>query len=202
VRRSLIVIAALASLSVLAACSGTPTSSSTDTGATPAAKAPAATTSAAPTYGQVGQTLNNHGITLTLTKVSSPATIDMNESGFQQNSSYVKYTKTSPQAGGRYVQIDTHVKNDAKVSLDLTCSLPILTKLVDVQQRNFDPIDDLYKLKGNPECNKQLQPGFASDMTYVYEIPADSVVAGWGFQDLSDPSLMGRSDFTIFKFSV
>jgi hypothetical protein len=27
------------------------------------------------------------------------------------------------------------------------------------RDRTFDPIQDLYKLRGNPECNDQLQPG-------------------------------------------
>lgn len=94
----------------------------------------------------------------------------------------------------------THVVNNAKVSLDLTCSLPVQTKLVDVQQRNFDAIDDLYKLKGNPECNDQLQPGFEADMTWVYLVPKNASVVGWGFRDLTDLSNAG--DYSTVQFNA
>jgi hypothetical protein len=60
------------------------------------------------------------------------------------------------------------------------------SELVDDQDRQFDPIDDLYKLKGNPECNDQLQPGFESDMTWVYRLPSSANVVGWAFQDFTD----------------
>jgi hypothetical protein len=80
------------------------------------------------------------------------------------------------------VMVSAHVVNNAQVSLDLTCSLPISTKLVDAQQRNFDAIDYLYKVKGNPECNDQLQPGFESDMTWVYLVPKTASVIGWALR--------------------
>jgi len=60
------------------------------------------------------------------------------------------------------------------------------SELVDDQDRQFDPIDDLYKLKGSPECNDQLQPGFESDMTWVYRLPSSANVVGWAFQDFTD----------------
>ena len=91
-----------------------------------------------------------------------------------------------PRRGRCEVRGQTHVVNNAKTSLDLTCSLPVNTKLVDDQERQFDPIDDLYKLKGNPECNDQLQPGFESDMTWLYRVPSTANVVGWAFQDLTD----------------
>jgi hypothetical protein len=134
----------------------------------------------------VGQTVANGGITLTVTKAHGVDAIQMNESNFRPGSGYEKYTKTTAKDGGRFVEVTTHVVNNAKVSLDLTCSLPVQTKLVDVQQRNFDAIDDLYKLKGNPECNDQLQPGFETDMTWVYLVPKSAKVVGWGFRDMTD----------------
>lgn len=86
------------------------------------------------------------------------------------------------------------------MGLDLTCSLPISTKLVDSQQRNFNAIDDPYKLQGNPECNDQLQPGFEADMTWVYLVPQSTKVIGWGFQDTTDFS--GTVDFTTVRFDA
>ncbi|WP_132427098.1 hypothetical protein [Pseudonocardia endophytica] len=99
----------------------------------------------------------------------------MNESNFGPGSGYEKYTTTLPKAGGRFVAVTAHFVNNAKVGIDLTCSLAINTKLIDSQQCNFDAIDDLYKIKGNPECNDQLQPGFEADMTWVYLVPSSTL---------------------------
>ena len=101
-------------------------------------------------------------------------------------SGYEKYTETPAGDDAKFVVVQTHVVNNAKTSLDLTCSFPVSTKLVDDQERQFDPIDDLYKLEGNPECNDQLQPGFESDMTWVYRVPSTANVVGWAFQDFTD----------------
>jgi hypothetical protein len=144
------------------------------------------TPSATPEPSKVGEQVSNGGITLTVKAARTTTTIDMNESGFKPDSSYAKFTKTPPGNGAKFVVVETHVVNNAKTSLDLTCSLPVNTKLVDDQQRQFDAIDDLYKLKGNPECNDQLQPGFESDMTWVYRVPANATVVGWAFQDLTE----------------
>nr|WP_052477712.1 hypothetical protein [Kibdelosporangium sp. MJ126-NF4]CEL13444.1 hypothetical protein [Kibdelosporangium sp. MJ126-NF4]CTQ99133.1 hypothetical protein [Kibdelosporangium sp. MJ126-NF4] len=90
----------------------------------------------------------------------------------------------------------THIVNNAKLSMDLTCSLPINTRLVDDQSRQFNSIEDLYKIKGNPECNKQLQPGFEADMTWIYEVPTSATIVTWGFEELTDPSTIGTNQPT------
>lgn len=194
-------VVVLLALLLLAGCSAEP-ASSTGSPATTASAAPVTTkpTPTAPPSASIGQTASNRGITLTVTDARAVDSIQMNESNFRPGSGYEKYTKTTPQAGGRFVSVTAHVVNNAKVGLDLTCSLPISTKLVDSQQRNFDAIDDLYKLKGNPECNDQLQPGFEADMTWVYLVPQSAKVIGWGFQDTTDFS--GTVDFTTVRFDA
>ena len=171
--------------------------------AAPAAPQPAPTPSATPAtppLAEVGQTVSNRGITLTVTAARPVESIEMNESNFRVGSGYEKYTKTPPEQGGKFVMIETHIVNNGQSSLDLTCSFPIDAKLVDDRDRNFDPIQDLYKLKGNPECNKQLQPGFEDDMTYVYLVPAEAAIAGWGFQDVTDYS--GSGSFTVVRIDA
>jgi hypothetical protein len=98
------------------------------------------------------------------------------------------------------VAIETHIINDGQSSLDLTCSWPIDAKLLDDRDRNFDPIDELYKFKGNPECNKQLQPDFEDAMTYVNLVPADAKIVTWVFRDVTNPS--GSSNFTLVRLDV
>jgi hypothetical protein len=202
------VLVVVAVLLALAGCSAEPVTpatspASTDScrgsGCSPTYEAPSPTPTAAPSA-QVGQTVTNKGITLTVKQARAVDSIEMNESNYRAGSGYEKYTKTLPDAGGRFVMVTAHVVNNAQVSLDLTCSLPINTKLIDAQQRNFDAIQDLYKIKGNPECNAQLQPGFEADMTWVYLVPTSASVIGWGFQDTTDLSSTG--DFSTVRFDA
>lgn len=103
--------------------------------------APPATPTAQPD--ETGRPFANGGITLTVKKASTTDTIEMNESNFRPGSGYERYTKTKSGGDAKFVVVEAHVVNNAKTSLDLTCSLPINTRLVDEQQRNFDPIEDL-----------------------------------------------------------
>jgi hypothetical protein len=134
----------------------------------------------------VGEQVSNGGITLTVKAARTASSIDLNESNYRPGSGFEKYTKTPAGDGAKFVVVETHVVNNAKTSLDLTCSLPVNTKLVDAQERQFDAIDSLYKLNGNPECNDQLQPGFESDMTWVYRVPSTANIIGWAFQDFTE----------------
>jgi hypothetical protein len=201
----LIMLVAAAALGAVVAVLlvGTPTRTmSPDAAAPPPATHSATSPSPTPAIqlAQVGQTVSNGGITLTATAARTVESIDMNQSNFRPGSGYETYTKTEPEQGGTFVVIETHVINNGQSSLDLTCSWPIDAKLVDDRDRNFDPIDELYKLKGNPECNKQLQPGFEDDMTYVYLVPADAKIVTWGFRDVTN--LSGSSTFTQVRLDI
>jgi hypothetical protein len=199
-RRALPVV--LACLAVLVACSSEPVDGPAATvSAEPVVVTTSPTTSAArPADAEVGQVVTSRGITLTVTEARAIDSVQMNESSFRAGSGYEKYTTKLPDGGGRFVMVKAHVVNNAQVSLDLTCSLPISTKIIDAQQRNFDAIDDLYKIKGNPECNKQLQPGFEADMTWVYLVPKSATVIGWGFSDYTDFSALG--DYSTVRFDA
>ncbi len=80
--------------------------------------------------------------------------------------------------------------------MDLTCSLPIMAKVVDAQGREFDTVESLYELRGNPECNDQLQPGFSSEMTYAFLVPEGADIRGIYFQDLN----LNDGDGAVFAF--
>jgi hypothetical protein len=150
----------------------------------------------------VGEQVSNGGITLTVKAARTASSIELNESGYQPGSGYEKYTKTPAGDGAKFVVVQTHVVNNAKKSLDLTCSLPVSTRLVDDQERQFDPIEDLYKIKGNPECNDQLQPGFESDMTWIYRVPASANVVGWAFQDFTEFGAGPSSQWTVVRLQT
>ncbi len=162
---------------------------------------PNAVTPALP-INQVGQQFTNLGATVTVTMVRSASSIVLNESNFRPGSGRESYTDTPAGSGASYVIVKAHVVNNAKKSMDLTCGLPIRTVLIDDRNRNFDPIQSLYKVKGNPECNEALQPGFAADMTWVYRVPTGTHVLGWAFEDTTDLSTIGRNKPTVVRIQV
>lgn len=79
-------------------------------------------------------------------------------------------------------RVETTVVNNKNGGIDPTCSWPVATKVVDWKERQFDAVDDLYKIDGNPGCN-DLQAGFDSPMTWIFEVPVDVDVAGCAFRD-------------------
>jgi len=89
-------------------------------------------------------------------------------------------TVNAPQ-GGSYVYVDAKVTNETSEGLDLTCGYPMEVKLLDASGRRFDPVEGLDLLKGNPECNAQLQPGFTDKMIYVFLVPPGAKAVAFRF---------------------
>jgi hypothetical protein len=204
IMRAPLLVLAIASAAVLMGCSSPPqpaTPTAPTANSVPASSSPELQPTPTAQLNEVGKTVSNGGITLTVKAARTTDSILLNETSSRPGSGYERYTKTPAGSGAKYVVVETHVVNNAKTSLDLTCGLPVRTALVDDQQRNCDPIDDLYKIKGNPECNADLQPGFESDMTWAYRIPAMAKVLGWGFQDSTDVSMLGDA-FTVVHLQV
>lgn len=141
---------------------------------------------------QVGGTFRNLGATVTVESVQETPSIELNESGFRPGSGYESFTRTDAGPGAKYVVVRTRVTNDSTTSFDLTCSLPVSTKMLDARGRQFDAIDSLYQLRDNPECNDGLQPGFGAPMTWAYRLPADAVVTGWSFEEVTNFTGSGR----------
>ncbi|MDV7136192.1 hypothetical protein [Williamsia muralis] len=179
--RTLVAVAALSLL--IAGCS----SGGRDAPPSSSAEAPAAiaTTTTAPkveTF-KIGEVATNGGVKLTVTSATNPPTIPMMTNSMRKNSGYDVYGDVAPRAGGKFVRVDATVENVGQVSVDLTCSWPIEVFAADATNRMFDPVDELYKLQGTPECNENLQPGFSSPMTYVFEVPESADVRIFGFAD-------------------
>jgi hypothetical protein len=172
------------------------------TSAVPSSSAAATSSPASdePDVGEVGQIVSNRGVTLTVTGARVWDSIELNKSSYQAGSGYETWTPTAPDPGGKFVVVETHIVNNAMVGMDLTCSYPIRNVLVDTRDRQFDSIDSLHELRGNPECNYQLQPGFESDMIYVYLVPADAQIKGWAFSDATE--MDGQNDWTAVRLTV
>jgi hypothetical protein len=135
---------------------------------------------------EIGRTFGHLGIAITLIDVDCSYSVHLNNSGYRSGSVYATYEEVTAGNGAKFVTVSTRVLNDSKTSIDLTCGYPIGNHLIDERDREFDSIGDLSHIRGNPECNDRLQPGFASDMTWIYRVPLDASISAFEFEDLTD----------------
>lgn len=178
---AVIVTAALTALVTVAATSGDDPSARE---AQPRWSSFARTTTTAPSpeYA-VGQSVTNGGITLTVNEVSSPPSFQQVSNATDKNSEYAEFETVTPRTGGKFIRVDATVLNNTRAGIDLTCSWPVNALAVDMAGNNYKPVDDLYKLPGTPDCNENLNPGFSSKMTWIFEVPASADVQGFAFAD-------------------
>jgi hypothetical protein len=115
---------------------------------------------------------------MTIKKFRKAATLEVNKSNYQSGSGYETWTQQKPARGGTFVVLDTTVRNNSTESMDLTCSFPIDIRVFNTASQEFDPVESLYEMRGNPECNAQLQPGFTSTITYAFMVPKTSKIIG------------------------
>lgn len=138
----------------------------------------------------VGKSFTSDGAVVKILSARAARTIDLDPNQSDSGSSL------RPRKGAKFVVIRTRATNNTKESMDLTCSLPISEQLVDDAGRKFDAIEDLYEIKGNPECNESLQPGFADEMTWAYEVPTGATITSWIFVDMSDDEAYLNDEYT------
>lgn len=143
--------------------------------------------------GEIGDAVKNHGVELTVNEAYSAKTIPMNNSNQSNDSPNAVFEDEPAPEGGKFIVVETTIDNVGSTSMDLTCGWPIEIVGVDVEEREFDEIDDLRKYQGNPRCNEKLQPGFSSEMTYVFAIPEDAEFFGMVFRDTNSAD---RTDYS------
>lgn len=198
VKHTFLATAALTVGALVTACSGSDTSAKETVtvtvektvGADTPASTPAESTSTSAERSdtkRIRQPATAGGITITVTKASSPDTYPVMIGSYQKNSGYDEYEATPPREGGKLIRIDAIVKNDTGQSIDITCSGPITAKVTDGKSL-YDPVDSLHKIQGTPECNEDLNPGFSSKMTWVFEVPVDVKIHRFAFSDNNSAS--------------
>lgn len=121
--------------------------------------------------GSVGQPVTNSGVKLTVTAATVLTAVPREDGD------------VPARAGAKIIRVDTTVENVGQQSMDLTCGYPVTNKIYDSEKRQFDTVDSLYEIPGNPGCNDGLQPGFSSSMSYVYEVPETAKIEYFGFAD-------------------
>jgi len=133
---------------------------------------------------EVGNTFRHLGIVITLIGTDCSFAVRLVKSGRSLRDE--PYEEVAAGDGAKFVTVRTRVLNDSMVSIDLTCGYPIANNLIDERGRRFDSIGKLYRIPGNPECNDNLQPGFAASMTWIYRVPLDANISAYEFEDLTD----------------
>lgn len=125
---------------------------------------------AAPAAVSIGETVTDGGVTATVTAAEFVDSVDLT-------------TPAELPSDRRFVLVRTTMVNNTDVELDLGCGVSVATKLVDGQDRTFDPIDGLSAVAGNPGCTDTVKPGSSAEMTWVYAVPQDAADVQWGFRD-------------------
>ncbi|MCI1984371.1 MAG: DUF4352 domain-containing protein [Bifidobacteriaceae bacterium] len=94
-----------------------------------------------------------------------------------------EYAAKGAGQGKKYFVVNATITNNSNDSIDLTCDLPLAIKAINDQNQNFDPIQDLYQVKGNPECNAGLQPGQSASVEYPFEVSTSDKITALSWQD-------------------
>lgn len=166
-KRLLLALAAVASLT-LAGCGG---------GGGSDAPAESETESSTPAGHSVGEMVEAEGVALRIDAVTETDKIEL----LSDHSTADPNVTEKVREGGKYVVVDTTVRNDDTQDMDLTCGFAVQAKLVTEPAAEYGPEDSLYRVPGNPECNDNLGPGFDTTMTWVFVVPKDRKVTALGF---------------------
>jgi hypothetical protein len=116
----------------------------------------------------VGETGEDAGLKFKLTEVDEVDSLPVKDDYFGAPSSL------SPKHGGKLIAAAFAFTNDGTKSVDIWCAFDLGARLIDNQNRQYDPVDDLYLVQGNTDCNEQIQPGFKTTETVVFEVPKSS----------------------------
>ncbi|MBM6982042.1 MAG: DUF4352 domain-containing protein [Bifidobacterium thermophilum] len=152
-----------------------------------------------PQQGQIGQTVDNGGIEMKLISASEQSTINYDTCG--DGCSNGKYAPKSPDANTKYWVAVVEVKNNTKQPLDITCGYPYEIKALNSDNQQYTPIENLYQVQGNPECNASLQPGLSAQVTYPFQVPLDAKMVALAFHDVGD-SLSGTGGQEEYSYLI
>ena len=125
----------------------------------------------APTV-KMGEKAESDGLELVVQSFTKSPSIELYAEGVKRGSSPDETVEA--RAGGKFVIVSTEVTNETTQAIDLTCGFDAQAELGDADERHYEPIDNLYRVKNTPDCNEYLNPGFSTPMTWVFEVPEDT----------------------------
>ncbi|MFT8705371.1 hypothetical protein [Bifidobacterium aquikefiricola] len=145
--------------------------------------------------GKIGDTQENNGITMKLLEVGDSSTISYDTCG--DGCSSRKYAPKEPEAGTKYWVARVEITNSGKKSIDLTCGYPLSINAISAEQQEYDRVDSLYQVEGNPGCSSSLQPEMTAQVAYPFMIPADTHIVGIVWRGV-DPESSTQSEESYF----
>lgn len=149
-------------------------------GETPTSTA-SASTSAQPHLPQAGEAVEAPGVTLTVDSVSEADHLMLHADGVKRG--FKPEERLDAPSGGRFITVATTVENTGLDSWDLTCGFALQAHIFSDEEQRFDPVGELYRILGNPECNDDVNPGFESTMIWSFAVPDGIEITHFGFAD-------------------
>lgn len=150
------------------------------------------TTSATEAIPGMGTPVKGDGATVTIKAAFETDTIRKYTDGSWTSGQERPSEEVTARDKGKFVVVETTVTNDTNRDMDLTCfhSGGYVDAVLQTEpEAIYHPIDSLYEIPGNPECNADLGSGFDSEMTWVFEVPEDREALSFNFMtDTSDKS--------------
>lgn len=104
--------------------------------------------------------------------------------------------------GAKLVYARLRLENDGKKSIDIYCRFDFGSALVDKEDRKFDRLPNHYDVAGNIGCNDNLQPGFGTVETIVFEMPSKFEPARLVFWDPNDTVGENKDSFGQINAAV
>lgn len=191
------VTAALAAFALVGCSASSASSQSTsDSHATARNQSSSSTPSPSVPVNGIGSTVTNGTITLQLIAAAEQPTIPYDTGG--EGTTTYTYAPKAPDAGTKWWVATVNVLNNGKQSIDVTCSLPITIKAINSAEQEYDPIQSLYQVQGNPECNKGLQPGMSEQTTFPFSVPTNAKMIGLAWYDSTDLNATANVQPSIF----
>lgn len=199
----MLLVLVLLSMLALVGCGGGETTTVTETvtvNSSATGTETTETTDESPSASDIGTTAVSGGIHMKLLKVSTSRTVNYRGGMSTDVTPGGEPASHKAPQGGRYVFVKTTVENKTSGGIDITCSYPIRTRVESDDGTEYDPIDSLFLIPGNPECNDSLQHGFKATVTWVFLISKDTRVGKFTFRDVSDESSSDEEETATFEF--
>lgn len=141
---------------------------------------------------KLNEPANHDGLVIQVEQAKISGTLLMNTSQYRPETDMATFEEVPAKAGASYMILTTRVTNNTKKGLDLTCGGPVQITVYNDQEQEYTPVEDLYQIKGNPECNSQLGPGFSAPMTWAFLVPTGSKMIAAGFYNINDFDAVNR----------
>jgi hypothetical protein len=135
--------------------------------------------------------VQGNGATITIDAAYESDTIEMYSSDSWNDAEGRPVGNVEAREDGKYVVVETTVVNDTSSDMDLTCRSTGGWVEATLQVKDgsvYQPIQELYEIPDNPECNSNLGPGFDTEMTWAFLVPDDREPSTFSFKSDSAPN--------------